>query len=84
MILAENIVMFFNAIVTNGDGGRVDKWLNVAVSQKPLYPGIPTSSIHGGSAALGRQLGWHHLPSRAVALAIKPSTNIGEFVLLNY
>ena len=84
MVLEEKIVMFFNAIVTNGDGGRVDKWLNGVVSQKPLDPGILTSSIHGRSAALGCQLGWHHLPSQAVALAIKPSTNIGEFVLLNY
>ena len=72
MVLAEKIVMFFNAIVTNGDGGRVDKWLNGAVSQKPLNPGILTSSIHGRSAALGHQLGWHYLPSWAVALAIKP------------
>ena len=83
MVLAEKIVMFFNAIVMNGDGGRVDKWLNGVVSQKPLNPGILTSSIHGGLAVLGCQLGWHHLPSWVVALAIKLSTNIGEFVLLN-
>ena len=84
MVLAKKIVMFFNAIVMNGDDGRVDKWLNGAVSQKPLDPGIPTSSIHSRSVALGCQLDWHYLPSWVVALAIKPSTNIGEFVLLNY
>ena len=84
MVLAENMIYVFSAILTNSDEGVVNEWLNPMVSENALYPGVPTGRMGGGSASLRGDLGLYQFPGRAVALAIESGTDVRNFILINH
>lgn len=84
MVLAENMIYVFIAILTNSDESVVNEWLNPTVFENALYPGVPTGRMGRGSAALRGDLGLYQFPGRAVALAIESGTYVRNFVLINH